>query len=139
VVNDNPVVSTTPSHHHHSNYSLPRNNFSTIIDHPPVDTSSYLSFRGANQSTNHVVQQHKDVGRQYLSNKIPDITFTGVDDSFGRSCSSHAQSATGAELIEYQPGEELRVNMGLEGIHLLEDSSNIITDPVIVENTFPLN
>lgn len=42
------------------------------------------------------------------------------------------------DMSDYLPGEELKVNMGLEGMHLLEDSSNIITDPasVVVENSF---
>ena len=39
----------------------------------------------------------------------------------------------------YSPSEELKTNLVSEGMHLMEDSSNIIMDPVTVENNFSLD
>lgn len=171
VVNDNVVGSTPLSHHHHHHhhhhqpqppmYSNVHNSLSALIESSMVD-GSYDSYQdplghsnnssggggatggGGGKERNHYMMN---------TNKIPDITFTGVDEQsqFNHNHHHHPHHHRGTsgvlgaagscmtnDMSDYLPGEELKVNMGLEGMHLLEESSNIITDPasVVVENSF---
>ncbi|XP_076800630.1 CREB-regulated transcription coactivator 1-like isoform X3 [Clavelina lepadiformis] len=60
--------------------------------------------------------------------RIPDIVFTGADDPH-MSKGSTDINILGHDLgAEYFPGDELKANLGLEELQMLEDS-NIITDP----------
>jgi len=68
----------------------------------------------------------KDESLIYLNNKIPDITFTGVDDN---------QQLQSGEIRYHDLGAELKDSVNLEGMQLLEDGSNVITDP----DNFALN
>jgi len=92
------------------------------------DCHSYNNFSsGYNNFTGQLASNSvKDESLIYLNNKIPDITFTGVDD--------HHQLDSGE--IPYQDlGAELKDSVNLEGMQLLEDGSNVITDP----DNFALN
>nr|CAB3233948.1 CREB-regulated transcription coactivator 1-like [Phallusia mammillata] len=68
-------------------------------------------------------------------NRIPDIVFTGVDEHPGKSGPFSGGDLSAGFMShelssEYFPGDELKVNLGLEELQMLEDS-HIVTDPVM--------
>nr|XP_018667315.1 CREB-regulated transcription coactivator 1-like isoform X1 [Ciona intestinalis] len=108
-----------------------------------VETSSDGSYEiphgnSGSVSSRHGSQNNAPAKHQQPNNinRIPDIVFTGVDEhqsKMGLLSGSDYPITPGMfshELgSEYFPGDELKVNLGLEELQMLEDSH--ITDPVM--------